>query len=326
MITKVEISHKTIVFTLILLASIWFILQIGDLLLLLFLSFILMSGLRPLVDWLEHRRMPRIVAILLMYIVVFGFLGVAIASLIPALGAQSNNFVKELPLFINRTFPSYSIDFQSILGQVAPVGENLLKFTVNLFSNLIATLTLLTFTFYFLLERKHLLDMLSGLLGVNLGMHVFGIMTRLEKRLSAWVLGQLLLMLFIGGIVYVGLFFLNVEFAIPLAVLAGILEIIPTVGPILSAVPAVLVAFAHSPVLALSVVALYIIVQQIENNILVPLVMKKSVGLSPVLTILALMIGGRFGGIAGAILSVPILLTLQEIIMSPPVPLKTKDN
>lgn len=318
MVTKVEISHKTIVYTLILLASIWFILQIGDFLLLLFLSFILMAGLRPPVDWLEKKRIPRIIAILLMYTVVFGFVGAAVAGLIPSLGAQSGNFVKELPLFINRTFPAFSIDFQSIVSQIAPVGENLLKFTVNLFSNIIATLTLLTFTFYFLLERKHLHDMLSGLLGIDAGMHVFGIMTRLEKRLSAWVLGQLMLMLFIGGIVYGGLFFLGIEFAIPLAVFAGVLEIVPTVGPILSAVPAILVAFAHSPVLALSVLALYVIVQQIENNILVPLVMKKSVGLSPVLTILALMIGGRFGGIAGAILAVPILLTIQEIIVSGP--------
>lgn len=318
MVTKVEISHKTIVYTLILLASIWFILQIGDFLLLLFLSFILMAGLRPPVDWLEKRRVPRILAILLMYTIVFGFVGAAIAGLIPPLAAQSGNFVKELPLFINRTFPAFSIDFQSIVSQIAPVGENLLKFTVNLFSNIIATLTLLTFTFYFLLERKHLQDMLSGLLGIDVGTHVFGIMTRLEKRLSAWVFGQLMLMLFIGGIVYVGLFFLGIEFAIPLAVFAGLLEIVPTVGPILSAVPAILVAFAHSPVLALSVLALYVIVQQIENNILVPQVMKKSVGLSPVLTILALMIGGRFGGIAGAILAVPILLTIQEIIVSGP--------
>mgnify|MGYP001583407358 FL=1 len=234
--------------------------------------------------------------------------------------------MKELPLFINRTFPAYSIDFQSILGQIAPVGENLLKFTVNLFSNIIAILTLLTFTFYFLLERKHLQDMLIGLLGAGLGTHVFGITTRVEKRLSAWVLGQLVLMLFIGGIVYIGLFFLGIEFAIPLAVLAGLLEMVPTVGPILSAVPAILVAFSHSPVLALSVLALYIIVQQVENNILVPLIMKRSVGLSPVLTILALMIGGRFAGIAGAILAVPILLTIQEIIVSGPNVSETKDK
>lgn len=326
MVTKVEISHKTIVFTLLLLGSIWFILQIKDLILLLFLSFILMSGLRPLVDGLERKRVPRIVAILLMYVVVFGFVGMAVASLIPTLVAQSGNFVKELPIFINRTFPSVSIDFQSIIGQVAPVGENLLKFTVNLFSNIIATLTLLTFTFYFLLERRHLQDMLSGLLGTELGIHVFGIMTRVEKRLSAWVLGELLLMLFIGGIVYIGLFLFGIEFAVALSVIAGLLEVVPTIGPILSSVPAILVAFSHSPALALSVVALYIVVQQIENNILVPIVMKKSVGLSPVLTILALMIGGRFAGIAGAILAVPILLTIQEIITTAPTSLKTKES
>ena len=116
MVTKVEVSHKTIVFTLILLASIWFILQIGDLLLLLFLSFILMAGLRPLVDWLEKKRIPRIIAILLMYVLVFGFIGGALASIIPTLGEQSAGFVKELPLFINRTFPAFFYRLSEYFG------------------------------------------------------------------------------------------------------------------------------------------------------------------------------------------------------------------
>jgi len=153
---------------------------------------------------------------------------------------------------------------------------------------------------------------------------VFTVLLQIEKRLGAWVLGQVCLMIFIGLLVYGGLFFLRVEYALPLAIFAGLLEIVPTIGPTVSAIPAVLVAFGSSPGLALSVAALYIIVQQIENNLLVPLVMKQSVGLSPVLTILALMIGGRFGGIAGAVLAVPVLISIQEIVNSFPVSPKGK--
>lgn len=312
--TKVEISHRTIIFTLLLLAGLWLLLQIRDILFLLFISFILMSALRPIVEWLEDRRIPRLLAIFILYALVFGVIGVTIAGMIPTLVSQSGKLFTEIPNFLNRMFPYVSLDMQSLSQQIAPVGENIVKVTVGVFSNIVTLLTVLTFTFYFLLERGNLKAILSGLLGGPVGDRVFSVLLRVEKRLGAWVLGELMLMLFIGTLVYIGLFFLRVDFALPLAIIAGMLEIVPTIGPIISAVPAVLVAFAHSPVLALTVIALYIVVQQIENNIVVPMVMRKSVGLPPILTILALMIGGRFAGVSGAILAVPILLTVQEII------------
>lgn len=316
--TKIEISHKTIIFTLILLAAIWVVFQITDILFLLFISFILMSALRPLVDGLERVRLPRFLAIFLLYAVVFGGVGIGVASMIPSLASQSGKLFAQFPEFIARVFPYISSDIRSLMQQAAPVGENLLRVTVGVFSNIISVLTVMTFTFYFLLERRSLRDMLAGLLGEGTGERVFLLLSQIEKRLGSWVLGELCLMIFVGLLSYGGLYFLRVEYALPLAIFAGLLEIVPTIGPTVSAIPAILVAFGSSPVLAISVGALYIIVQQIENNLLVPLVMKQSVGLSPILTILALMIGGRFGGVIGAVLAVPILLVIQEIIGSLP--------
>jgi len=311
---KVEISHKSILFTFLFLAIAWLVLQIRDILLLLFLSFILMSALRPIVEWLHERRVPKILAIFLIYAVVFGGIGFSIAGMVPTLAVQLKKLSAEIPVFIERMLPYVSLDAQMLSRQIAPVGENILKVTVGVFSNIVAVLTVMTFTFYFLLERSNLKVMLSRLLGQAFGLQVFAVMQNVERRLGSWVLGQLLLMVVIGSLSYVGLYFLRVEFALPLAIIAGVLEIVPTIGPILSGVPAVLVAFAHSPVLALTVIALYIVVQQVENNIIVPLVMRKSVGLPPVMTILALMVGARFAGVAGAILAVPVLLTIEEII------------
>jgi len=323
---KIEISHRTIIFTLMLIAGIWLLLQIRDILFLLFISFILMSALRPIVDGMEKLRIPRVLSIFLMYGLVFGGLGAGLASMIPTLSVQSAKLFTQLPDFFSRVFPYISSDVQSLIQQIAPVGENLVRVTVGLFSNMVAVLTVMTFTFYFLLERRHLRDFLAALLGQDTGERVFVVLLRIEKRLGAWVLGQLCLMIFVGLLVYGGLFFLRVEYALPLAIFAGLLEIVPTIGPIISAVPAVLVAFGSSPVLAVSVIALYIIVQQIENNLLVPLVMKQSVGLPPVLTILALMIGARFGGVTGAVLAVPALLALQEIFNSVPMAQKAKKS
>jgi len=322
--TKIEISHRTIIFTLVLIAAIWLILEIRDILFLLFISFILMSALRPIVDGMERLKIPRIVSIFLLYGLVFGGLGAGLASMVPTLAVQSGKLLMQLPDVLSRVFPYISSDVQSLIQQVAPVGENLVKVTVGVFSNVLAVLTVMTFTFYFLLERRHLQDFLSALLGTEPGERVFDVLLRIEKRLGSWVLGELCLMAFVGLLAYGGLFFLRVEYALPLAILAGVLEIVPTIGPTVSAIPAVLVALGSSPILALSVVALYIIVQQIENNLLVPLVMKRSVGLPPVLTILALMIGGRFGGVTGAVLAVPVLLAIQEVINSFPIASKPK--
>lgn len=322
--TKIEISHKTIIFTLVLIAAVWLVLQIRDILFLLFISFILMSALRPIVDGMSKLRIPRFISILLLYGLIFGGLGAGVLSMIPTLSSQSSKLFTQLPEFLSRIFPYISSDVRSLLQQAGPVGENLLRVTVGVFSNAIAVVTVMTFTFYFLLERKHLENFLAGFLGGDTGSRVFTVLLQIEKRLGAWVLGQVCLMIFIGLLVYGGLFFLRVEYALPLAIFAGILEIVPTIGPTVSAIPAILVAFGSSPILALSVAALYIIVQQIENNLLVPLVMKQSVGLPPVLTILALMIGAKFGGVAGAVLAVPVLISIQEIVNSLPVSSKGK--
>lgn len=314
--SKIEISHKTIIFTLATIALAWLVLQVRDIIFLLFLSFILMSAFRPIVDWLNARRVPKIIAIFLMYAVVFGGVGFGVAGMVPTIGAQLKKLAIEIPVFVNRMLPYVSLDAQSLTQQLAPVGENILKVTVGVFSNFVTLLTVMTFTFYFLLERSNVKTTLSRLFGQTFGLRVFSVMQNVERRLGAWVLGQLFLMFFIGAFVYAGLFFLRVEFALPLAIIAGMLEIVPTIGPILSAIPAVLVAFAHSPILALTVIALYVVVQQVENNIIVPIVMRKSVGLPPVVTILALMIGARFAGVAGAILAVPVLLAVTEIIVA----------
>jgi predicted PurR-regulated permease PerM len=275
-----------------------------------------MSALRPIIDWMEDRKIPRLLALILIYVLVIGLIGFAIAGMIPAIAPQSAKLFTEIPNFLNRMFPYVSFDLQSLSQQIAPVGANLVNVTVGVFTNFVATLTVFTFTFYFLLERGNIKSVLSGLLGDGLGDRVFSVLLRVEKRLGAWVLGELMLMLTIGTMVFIGLFFLRVDFALPLAIMAGLLEIIPTIGPIVSAIPAILVAFSHSPGLALTVIALYLVVQQLENNFVVPMVMRKSVGLSPILTILALMIGARFAGVTGAVLAVPVLLTVQEIVAS----------
>lgn len=312
--SKIEISHRTIIFTIALLLALWVLVQIRDILFLVFIAFILMAALKPLVDWLGMLRVPRFLSILLIYAIVFGFFGWSIAGTIPSLVMQSAKFAQELPVFVERVMPYWNIDVRSLTQQIAPITENVFRLTVGIFSNIVTTLTVLVFTFYFLLERKNAESVLASTVGDDWAKQVIKVLREIEVRLGSWVRGQLLLMFLVGLFVYIGLTLLRVEFALPLAIIAGVLEIVPMVGPIFSAIPAVLVALTISPLLAVSVVALYFVVQQLENNIVVPFVMKRSVGLSPLVTIFALMVGGRLAGIVGAILAVPVVLVLQAVI------------
>ncbi len=313
--TKIEISHKTIIFTVIFLIGLWFIYSILDIVLLLFVSFVLMSALRPMVEWLAKRHFPRAVSLILTYIVFFGIFGGTLVSVIPSLVYQMTKFSQAFPNLISQIIPNLSFDIASITRQLAPIGENLIKLTVGLFSNIITLVTILVFTFYLSLERKKAEEHLKNIFGDQIGDSIMTLLSSIESRLGSWIQGQVILMLTIGVLTYIGLSILRIDYALPLAIIAGFLEIVPTIGPILSAVPSVLIALTISPILAVSTAAMYFIIQQLENNLIVPLVMRSSVGLSPIITIICLMVGARVAGVGGAILAVPVFLVLQEIVV-----------
>lgn len=297
----------------ILLLSCWVLFMIRDILFLLFIAFLLMTALHPLVTFLERFRVPRAFSIILVYAVVFGLFGASFVGAIPALIVQSTRLVQDLPSFVSRIMPYWNIDVATISQQMAPIGQSIVKVTLGIFENIVTLVTVLVFTFYFLIERRHADVVIQSIVGDGIAQQVLAALRRIEIRLGSWIRGEMLLMSFVGILSFIGLTVLHVDYALPLAILAGLLEIIPMIGPTVSAIPAVLVALSISPLLALSVVALYIIIQQLENNVLVPIVMKQSVGFPPIVTILVLMVGGRFAGVVGAILAIPIALVIQEI-------------
>jgi predicted PurR-regulated permease PerM len=314
MFRKIEISLRTVLATLAILAGLWLILQIRDILFLLFIAFLLATAIYPLVVLLERTRIPRLLAILIVYALIFGVFGFSVVSSIPTLVTQMTHLVEVMPAVVAKVLPYWNINITTIVQQLAPIGENLVKFTVGIFSNIITTLMVLVFTFYFLLERRHIKKIIADTFGSAIAERAISILRDIEVRLGAWVRGELVLMFTIGLFVYIGLVILKVEFALPIAIVSGLLEIIPNIGPIISAVPAVLIGLSMSPIVALSVIALYVIVHQVEGNIFVPIIMKQSVGLSPLVSILALLVGSRLAGVTGAILAVPVLLVFQVLI------------
>jgi predicted PurR-regulated permease PerM len=315
MTSKIEISHKTVIFIIVLLACIWLLLEIREIIFLLFISFIVMSALRPMVEYLERKKIPKIVSIIFIYILVIGLLTVTVSSLVPALVSQISRFINDFPKYAEMVKPYYRIDIQMLTQQIAPIGENIVKFTVGLFSNVVTVMTVLVLTFYLLLEHKHMSSYLEGIASSEIASRVQSTIDSVENNLGSWLRGELVLMLFIGLLCFIGLTFLHIDYALPLAIIAGLMEIVPVIGPIVSGVPAVLVALTMSPFLALATVALYFLVHQLENNLIVPVVMKRAVDLSPLVTIVALMIGSKLAGLAGAILAIPIVVMVRSIFI-----------
>lgn len=313
---RIEISHKTIIFIAAFCGVLWFLFQVRDILFLLFISFILMSALNPFVDKLEKLRIPRAMGIALLYIVLWGFFGGLIAGIIPGFVEQTSRLVSLLPEtlsqidFFNENQQQFS---EQIISRIGALPENVLKIIVSLFSNILGVFTTLVVTFYLLLERKNLDKYFALLLGEAHHPKATRVVNEIEKRLGGWVRGQLILMLIVGMLTYSGLIVLGIDIAIPLAILAGLLEIVPNIGPTLSAVPAVLIGLSINPLMGAATAALYFLVQFLENNLLVPNVMKKATGVNPIVSIISLMIGFKLAGPLGAVLSIPTVLIIQTI-------------
>lgn len=284
-----------------------------------------MTALNPWVDKLAKLKIPRGLSIILIYLLVLGIVGFAVAGVIPPFVDQTQTLVSRLPSYleslrwlgINEGINERVIDTQTnqLLDKLGNLSGGVITTLFGVFQNLFNLVVLLVISFYFLLERKNLDKYLLKFFGPGGEKKGTRIVDNIEKKLGGWVRAELLMMLTIGAMSYIGLRLLGIDFALPLAILAGILEIIPIVGPFVAAIPAVLIGLVVSPITGVAVVALYFLVQQLENNLIVPKIMQKTVGIHPLVTILALIIGLKLGGIVGGILAIPTVL-LMEIFAS----------
>jgi len=314
-VTTVEISLKSIVYTLALIVLALVAWKIKGVLIALFIAFILMSGFAPLVEFLTKNGVNKALSVALTYLLAISFLGMLFFFALPPLIQQTQEFVIKMPTYadqINLTFNSSQIPGLSsstlaeiVSNRLDSALSNLLQLALNVFNIFITFITISVFTFYLLLEREKIKKNVYLLVPHLPRKDVENLAYKIEEKTGAWVRGQIVLMIIIGVFTYIGLTILGIEFALPLAVIAGLLEIVPVMGPIISSIPAIMIALVEGPILAIATIALYILIQQLENNLLVPKVMEKAVGLSPLITIFAILVGGTLFGIMGAVLAVP---------------------
>lgn len=302
-----------------------------DVLVILFLALIISSALDAPISFLEKRKIPRIFGAIMIFLAVAALFSILLYTIIPAAVLEFNSLYNSvLRDYLNipyleslEAFSSFSSieKVESSLENFAGVflkgaSSSLVNIVGAVFGGIVSVVAVFILSFYLAVSKYGVEKFLKFILPVRYEEYVIEVYGRTKSKIGLWLQGQLILSLIIGILVFLGLLFLGVRYSLIFGILAGILEMVPFVGPVLVGTLAALIGFSDSFTLGISVIALFIVIQQLENNLLVPLVMKYTVGLHPVVVVIALLAGAKLAGFAGILLAIPIAVIIVEILES----------
>lgn len=318
---------KTILFC-ILIALLWYL---RDIVLIVLSAVVIASAIEPGVHALMRRGVSRLFSVIGIYAGVIGMFSGILFFFIPPVLNDAASLLQQLPATLsnlnladvthgllpgNLTNALSSADFLRDLSNTLANSTGGMFTTVSAFFGGLTSLVLIVvFSFYFSVQETGVDDFLRIITPVQHEAYVLDLWKRSQDKIGKWMQGQLILGVIVGVLLYLGLLILGIPHPLLLAVLAAVFELIPVFGQILAAIPAVAVAFTFGGVTeALMVGGLYVIVQQFEAHLIYPVVVKKVVGVPPLLVILALLVGIKLVGFLGVLLSVPIAGAIQELV------------
>jgi len=308
-----------------------FLYVLKDVFIIFFFAIIIASAISPFTNWLESKGFPRLLGVLFLFLTVIGLIGFVLSLIVPFVSQDVTQLLSTLPETISKLSSSLEraqegapqyLDFVSEIQNILEIFSTYLQqsaqsavgLIVSIFGGVVSFVAILVISFYLSVTKDGIQNFLDSIVPEKYEQYVKGLWKRAEIKMGRWIQGQFILGLVMGLVIYVGLSLMGVKYALVLALLAAVLEIVPIVGPVLAAIPSVFLALLQSPALGLWVILFYILAQQIENNLLVPLVLGKTVGLNPVVVIIALLVGQQLAGISGMILAVPLATILVEIL------------
>lgn len=308
----IDVSSNIIFRVLGIVLGLWFLYVIRDVIWLFLIAIIITAALNPMIKNTQaFLRSPRAVAVGVVYIIFFLLLGVLISSIVPTISAQFAEISTEAPKILAQLLPQHlspieDPTFSNVGQQFIGLFGNPFSTTVGLLSGLISIFAVISMSFYMSLQEDGLKNALLLIVPSQHQKYIATLIDRIQENFGRWMAGQLVTMIFVGVLYYIALRLLGVPYASVLAVIGGLLEIVPYFGPIMAGVPAVIFGFMQDPMIGFFVFLAYWGINLIENYFLIPKIMNKAIGLHPVLVILALLIGGQIAGIVGIFLAVPL--------------------
>ncbi|MBI4919718.1 AI-2E family transporter [Candidatus Azambacteria bacterium] len=322
--TIVEISPKTIFWVLGIgiLATLLF--MVRDVVGILIFAIIISSALEPLLEYAQSKKIPRLLTLIAVYLLFVVCFAALIYIFLPLILDQLRDFSQNYPIYFGKIeeavgmmafLPGLSGNIHDLLFQLTgqiPSFTSLISYASSIFGGFVSLIVVLVISFYLSISRGALDNFLRSILPPQFENYAYGLWARAQKKMGRWLQAQMLLSLVMATVVGLGLWILGMKYAFLIAVLVAALEIVPFVGPIVAGGLATLLALSQSVVLGIWTLIFFIVAQQLEGHILVPLLVKKLVGLNPVAIILALLVGVKLGGILGALLAVPIAAVIDE--------------
>jgi predicted PurR-regulated permease PerM len=327
----VEVTTGTIIKFVLVLLFCFFIYILQDVVMVLLFALIIASAISPFANWLDQKGFPRLLGVLMLYLAMFGLVAFIFSMVIPVVSADISQLTAQLPPIVERI--SSSLDdvregspqyldflneiqnmFEGVGSYLQQATQSIIGLIISIFGGFFSFIAVIVISFYLSVMKKGIESFIQAVAPSDYEAYIADLWKRAEVKVGRWLQGQLLLALIVGLTVYIGLSLMGIKYALILGLIAMVLEIVPVVGPVIAAIPAIFLAFIDSPTLGLWVLVFYVMVQQLENHILVPIVLGKTTGLNPVVVLIALLVGTSLAGIPGMILSVPIATIIVEMI------------
>lgn len=320
-----DISWATILKIALALLLFYFIYQVREIIILIIFALIFSLLLNPLINFLERKRVPRTFAVISVYLIVFGLISLFSYLIINFFIQEIQKFIEFLPQYFEKispplkdigfqTFENFESLISAISKTLGKIGANIFNVLFVIFGGIFSTLFVLTLAIFLSLEEKAFEKSLSLFFPKKYEAYVSELWENCQRNISGWFGTRIIACLFVGVLSYLAFLLFNANYSFSLAFLAGILNFVPFIGPILTGIFIFLIISFDSLSKAVLALIAFTLIQQIENNILTPILTRKFLGLSPALVLISLAVGGKLGGILGAILAVPLAGILFEFL------------
>ncbi len=323
----ININAGTVLKILLILGIVYLLWQLRDLVLIIVTSIVLASATEPGIRFFTRFKVPRVFSVLIVYMAVIAMFAGLIYSFVPVLLQEMSGLLRDMPALaqvleadniISDFLPdgvSISNLQDSLGGLISSYSSNAFAFVNAIFGSLFTFVLIIIFSFYFAVEESNVRDFIRLVVPKKHEEYAVDLLRRSQDKVGKWMQGQLLSGLIIGMLTYLGLTIIGVKYALLLSALVVLFGLIPVFGIVLATIPAVAIGYiTGGTTMALLVLALYIIIQQFEGNLIYPLVVTKVVGVPPLMVMLALIVGAQLAGFLGILLSVPLAAVLQEIV------------
>ena len=315
--------------------SFWLLYRFNQVFFILFIAIVIGTVIRPAVSWLYRRGLPRIASVMLVYLLALALLTGFILLLVPMIVEQGTTIAAAVPgyyqslrmwlvnypnqsivhisEFLPYTLPSFKPIQQTTQQMLASAGQ-VLGYVSLAAKAIFIGIVILLLTYHWTLDGPRIIQSLLPLVSKDQREGISELILAMEIKISSYLAGQGVLCLVVGSMALVAYMLIGLPNALVLALVAGVFEAVPMIGPLLGAIPAGLIALSIGPSKLIWVIVATIIIQQIENSLLVPRVMRKAVGINPFVSLLSLFAFSSLFGIAGALMAIPMAAIIQLLL------------